>query len=298
MQKLFLEFNLLITLFSALNVIPIILHLTLTKFFVPKVSIEDRINKDRWNKLQSCDQYSVYAIMMFLCVITLGEHFSARQSVLSYAPTAFIKLGIDPTDVQQSVSITISIVRVICTGISLNIVDKLGRKSTLLMSNFIMILSSLLLIFIIYPSGFTDIKLNLVKYGDYCPYFRSVDSTGIFAFGAREQQMQLVNDDMMQIAQDAPPPFPMLPTPLSLIANDGVVYEKNLTPDVLAVISILVFEAAHALGPGTIMWILIVELMPTEHRLGTLTSIISLLWIFDFGLSTNLSIFTQRFSGK
>lgn len=89
----------------------------------------------------------------------------------------------------------------------------------------------------------------------------------------------------------SPPPFPMLPTPLSLVsptdgcADDG---DSGMAPAlrVIAVITLLLYEAAYALGLGTVTWVLLAEIFPASVRGRGMCAVTCLRWLADFIIPT------------
>lgn len=99
------------------------------------------------------------------------------------------------------------------------------------------------------------------------------------------------NDDIMNdldaplALPNSPPPYPMLPTPLSLISPElDLENESQLMPSmrIVAVINLLLYEAAYALGFGTLTWVLLSELFPASVHGRAMCAIICLRWLADF----------------
>lgn len=97
--------------------------------------------------------------------------------------------------------------------------------------------------------------------------------------------------NVTQINED-PPPFPMLPTPLSLVNNVEGCWNMEVNmimkiSTIFGVILLFLYEAAFTFGFGVLTWIVITELFPTSIRGRGICNLNLVHWLMDFYIPTN-----------
>ncbi|XP_017762302.1 PREDICTED: solute carrier family 2, facilitated glucose transporter member 10-like isoform X2 [Eufriesea mexicana] len=192
---------------------------------------------------------------------------------------------------QQEVTalISLGIVKVFSTMLSLVIVEKCGRRTALITSATIcMTTISLLSLLATIDRG--DDNLDIAN--NHCKNYH--------------------NDEMKihtVLPTGSPPPFPLLPTPLAITApspetwtqikasceTQNIAVSEGLTGGlrILAVITLLVYEAAYALGLGSVPLLNFTEVFPAAVR-GKCVSFVSIvIWITHIIATESVSAMTK-----
>ncbi|KAK2584660.1 hypothetical protein KPH14_007006 [Odynerus spinipes] len=207
-------------------------------------------------------------IMIFMLILQQG---TGREQVLYYATRLFTLLGICSNMAEVTASISLGIVKIFSTILSLVIVEKCGRRTALITSATIcMTTISLLSLLATIDRGSNNLDVG------------GTTLTGSYCKTVIEKNIQNV------IPIGSPPPFPLLPTPLAVIAstsetwtqtktsceNQDIIFPEGFTNGlhILAVTTLLVYEAAYTLGLGPVPLLNLSELFPVSVR-GTCASI-------------------------
>ncbi|KAG7205240.1 hypothetical protein KM043_018320 [Ampulex compressa] len=224
-------------------------------------------SKSGWNTV-----FETLAIMVFMLILQQG---TGRRQVLYYAPRLFALLGICSNVAEVTALISLGIVKVFSTALSLIIVERCGRRTALITSATIcMTTISLLSLLATIDRGDDTLEIVNIR----CKNHPSDDVKG--------QNI---------LPSGSPPPFPLLPTPLAVVAPSpetwtqikascemqNVALSEGLTGGlrILAVITLLVYEAAYALGLGPVPLLNLSEVFPAAVR-GKCVSFISIvIWI-------------------
>ncbi|XP_014599702.1 PREDICTED: solute carrier family 2, facilitated glucose transporter member 10-like isoform X1 [Polistes canadensis] len=201
--------------------------------------------------------FEMLSIMIFMMILQQG---TGREQVLYYAPRLFVLLGIRSNAAEVTALICLGIVKIFSTICSLVIVEKCGRRTALITSATIcMTTVSLLSLLATIDRG----NNNLDTEDTYCKLVAEEKIQSILPIGS-------------------PTPFPLLPTPLAVIEstpetwtqlkasceNQGAVFPEGLTNGlrILAVTTLLVYEAAYTLGLGPVPLLNLSELFPVSIR--------------------------------
>ncbi|KAL7291291.1 hypothetical protein TKK_0014894 [Trichogramma kaykai] len=249
---------------------------------VPRVPV-----KNSW-----CYVFETIIVMMIMLALRQG---TGRQQVLYYAPRLFALLGICSNITKVTSMIALGIVRVFSTILCLIVVEKCGRRTALITSaticmtsiSFLSLLATLdkgeeLLNFPNEPCSF----LPPSNFGtEYMIKMKSISPTG------------------------SPPPYPLLPTPLAMAIPNTETWtqvksscetQNIITSDglngglkILAVITLLVFESAYALGIGPVPLLTLSEVFPAAYRGRCVGFSVVLMWIVHITLSESIGSMTR-----
>jgi hypothetical protein len=103
-----------------------------------------------------------------------------------------------------------------------------------------------------------------------------------------------------------PPPFPLLPTPVSLVAADTYASESpwcslsvdtSLSPSLryLALFALLCYEIAYSFGLGPVTWLLLAEMFPASVKGRAVCLITSLHWFADLIIPATFTYFISKY---
>lgn len=168
------------------------------------------------------------------------------------------------------------------------IIDRLGHRTSLIMSSTITMICMALLALL----ASLDEPEHMYSFinNEHCHRIILSDSPAAITIPKYDVWLSEMSESNQELVHN-PPPYPMLPTPLSLISSDFVPcfeLQSSLIPTlrILAIITIFLHEAAYALGFGTLTWILLCELFPTSIRGRGICAFTCLQWIADFIIPT------------
>lgn len=238
-------------------------------------------SKSAWSTV-----FETLAIMVFLLILQQG---TGRRQVLYYAPRLFALLGICSNVAEITALISLGVVKVFSTVLSLIIVERCGRRTALITSATICMTTISLLSLLATIDRSDD---NLESINTRC-------------------KNHLVDDGKLEniMPTGSPPPFPLLPTPLAVVApspetwtqikssceTQNIVLSEGLTGGlrILAVITLLVYEAAYALGLGPVPLLNLTEVFPAAVR-GKCVSFVSIvIWITHIIATESVSTMTK-----
>ncbi|XP_066582558.1 solute carrier family 2, facilitated glucose transporter member 10-like [Prorops nasuta] len=226
-------------------------------------------------------------IMVFMLLLQEG---AGRQQVLYYAPRLFALLGICSNVANITALISLGVVRVFSTMLSLVIIEKCGRRTALITSATICMTTISLLSL-----------LATIDRGD--------DTLGYVSNCYTDEQTDL--KVFNSIPTGSPPPFPLLPTPLAAVAPSpetwtqiksscemqNVATSDGLTGGLrfLAIITLLVYEAAFALGLGPVPFLNLSEVFPAAYRGKCMSAAtcIAGVFVWSFHINSNESVVTM-----
>jgi hypothetical protein len=103
-----------------------------------------------------------------------------------------------------------------------------------------------------------------------------------------------------------PPPFPLLPTPVSLVADDAYAGASPLcsvpvnTADppplrYLALFAVICYEIAYSFGLGPLTWLLLTEIFPASVKGCGVYLTTSLHWFADLIIPANYTYFISKY---
>ncbi|XP_012274797.1 solute carrier family 2, facilitated glucose transporter member 10 [Orussus abietinus] len=225
---------------------------------------------------------NVLETLLIMAIVLILQQETGRQQVLYYAPRLFALLGICANVAQITAVIALGIVRVFSTILSLVVVERCGRRTALITSATIcMTAISLLSLLATLDRG--DETLSQINTQCMNSIKANYASNGI----------RMPGDSV--VPTGSPPPFPLLPTPLAVAApspetwtqvkasceTQNVITSEGLTGGlrILAVITLLVYEAAFALGLGPVPFLTLSEVFPATVRGKCVSFSVVILWI-------------------
>ncbi|KAL2748176.1 hypothetical protein V1477_003461 [Vespula maculifrons] len=213
--------------------------------------------------------FEILSIMVFMMIL---QQTTGREQVLYYAPRLFVLLGICSNTAEVTALISLGIVKIFSTILSLVIVEKCGRRTALITSATICMTTISLLSL-----------LATIDRGSY-----NIDIEDTHCKRIAEKNIQNI------IPIGSPPPFPLLPTPLAVIEstpetwtqikasceNQSVVFSEGFTNGlrILAVTTLLVYEAAYTLGLGPVPLLNLSEFFPVSIRGKCASFAITVMW--------------------
>ncbi|KOC62549.1 Solute carrier family 2, facilitated glucose transporter member 10 [Habropoda laboriosa] len=216
--------------------------------------------------------FETLTIMAFLLILQQG---TGKRQVLYYAPRLFALLGICSNVAEVTALISLGIVKVFSTMLSLIIVERCGRRTALITSATIC-MTTISLLSLLATTDRGDDNLDIVN--THCKNHHN-------------EEAKIHN----ALPTGSPPPFPLLPTPLAIIApspetwtqikasceTQNIIVSEGLTGGlrILAVITLLVYEAAYALGLGPVPLLNLTEVFPAAVRGKCISFVSIVIWI-------------------
>jgi hypothetical protein len=127
-----------------------------------------------------------------------------------------------------------------------------------------------------------------------------VPSSGSFHYAAG------VGMSSQLLPTGVPPPFPLLPTPVSLVADDtyaGVSPECSVSVDTLlspslrylALFALICYELAYSFGLGPVTWLLLTEMFPASIKGRAVSLAASLHWCADLFIPATITYFISKY---
>jgi hypothetical protein len=104
-----------------------------------------------------------------------------------------------------------------------------------------------------------------------------------------------------------PPPFPLLPTPVSLVADNAyvgaspwcpVLVNTSVSPPLryLALFAVICYETAYSFGLGPITWLLLTEIFPASVKGRAISLTTSLHWVTDLIIPATFTYFISKYN--
>ncbi|XP_076648651.1 solute carrier family 2, facilitated glucose transporter member 10 [Halictus rubicundus] len=230
-------------------------------------NVSKQPSKNAWHTI-----LETFTIMVFLLIFQQG---TGKRQVLYYAPRLFALLGICSNVAEITALISLGVVKVFSTMLSLIIVERCGRRTALITSATIC-MTTISLLSLLATIDRSDDNLDIVT--PHCKNFRN-----------EEVKVQIV------MPAGSPPPFPLLPTPLAMVApspetwtqvkssceTQNIIVSEGLTGGlrILAVITLLVYEAAYALGLGPVPLLNLIEVFPAAIRGKCISFLFIVIWV-------------------
>lgn len=208
--------------------------------------------------------------LMIAFFVAFFNQLSGINAILGYAPRIFGMTGID-TEASLFNSCLVTLVNLVFTLIGLRLIDKLGRRTLLYIGSFgyITSLGICAWAFSTYatPFGNAAAALDLQGATSYSQQVIDGDLTDPAAIKKAESKLAATLKDMR-----AEPvlelPASDDPTVLSAFADEQLASAKEASGSgaTIVLICILAFIAAHAIGQGAVIWVLISEIFPSRAR--------------------------------
>ncbi|XP_011497069.1 PREDICTED: solute carrier family 2, facilitated glucose transporter member 12-like [Ceratosolen solmsi marchali] len=238
-----------------------------------------------------CYVFEVLTIMIIMLSLSQG---TGRQQVLYYAPRLFALLGICTNIAKTTAMIALGIVRVFSTILCLIVIERCGRRTALITSATICMISASLLSL-----------LATLDRGDELLNF-SNESCNIIINNNLKNEL---TNKIKSISLTDSSPFPLLPTPLAISVPNteiwtqvkmscethNVITTDGLTTELktLAVITLLVFESAYTLGLGPVPLLTLNEIFPAVIRGKCIGFSIFILWLIHILLFESIEKMTK-----
>jgi hypothetical protein len=103
-----------------------------------------------------------------------------------------------------------------------------------------------------------------------------------------------------------PPPFPLLPTPVSLVADDAygggspwcpIPVNSSVSPPLryLALFAVICYETAYSFGLGPVTWLLLTEIFPASVKGRAVSLTASLHWFADLIIPATSTYFISKY---
>nr|CAD7577709.1 unnamed protein product [Timema californicum] len=236
-------------------------------------------------KRYSCAVGSSWETVFLALGLVFFQQFTGRFAVLRYAHGLFAVLGVCPETVATVTTITFSFVKVCAICLCVCVIDRLGRRPALIL-------------------GGTCMMTSLALIGVLCAMEES-HALGLLRPGVCDDHTPLPTGDGLHYSSGtglapmlptgAPPPFPLLPTPVPLVApqnceEEDIPIPSNLPPSLqyLALFTMLCYEVAYSFSLGPVTWLLLVEIFPAAVRGKSVSMVCTLYWLADLLVGTTL----------
>lgn len=233
--------------------------------------------------------YTIFETLTIMAFLLIFQQGTGKRQVLYYAPRLFALLGICSNVAEVTALISLAIVKVFSTMLSLIIVERCGRRTALITSATIcMTTISLLSLLATIDRG--DDNLDVMN--NHCKNYRN-----------EEVKIHTI------LPTGSPPPFPLLPTPLAIVPPSpetwtqikasceiqNIAVSDGLTDSlrILAVITLLVYEAAYALGLGPVPLLNLTEVFPAAVRGKCISFVSIVIWITYIIATESVSAMTK-----
>ncbi|XP_063238135.1 solute carrier family 2, facilitated glucose transporter member 10-like [Bacillus rossius redtenbacheri] len=206
---------------------------------------------------------SVLEVSALAAGLVLFQQLSGRFAVLDLARRLLTALGVCPEASATVTSVALGLVKVCAVCVSLSVVDRLGRRPVLLLGAVCMAVSLV-----------ATAVLSTLDMGP-------ATAEGELSFAAG------VPLAAPELPTGAPPPFPMLPTPLSLAVSSpqcrAAPLPLGLPPGAgyAALLALLCAEAAYCFSWWPVAWLLLAELFPAAVRGRSVAAAAALYWLLD-----------------
>ncbi|CAK9828759.1 Solute carrier family 2, facilitated glucose transporter member 10 [Anthophora retusa] len=219
--------------------------------------------------------YTIFETLTIMAFLLILQQSTGKRQVLYYAPRLFALLGICSNVAEVTALISLGIVKVFSTMLSLIIVERCGRRTALITSATIC-MTTISLLSLLATADRGDDNLDIVN--NHCKNHHNEEAKIHSA-----------------LPTGSPPPFPLLPTPLAIIApspetwtqikasceTQNIIVSEGLTGGlrILAVITLLVYEAAYALGLEPVPLLNLTEVFPAAVRGKCISFVSIVIWI-------------------
>ena len=223
-------------------------------------------------------------------LVAFFNQLSGINAILGYAPRIFGMTGVDTSASLFNASL-VTLVNLVFTFVGLALIDRLGRRTLLYIGSFgyIASLGICTWAFSAYAQPFSEAATAL-----------DVKSVNLVLSDtvATKEKFAAANDTLEQIRETT---GVYLSSPGSDLAAEAdsklsLAKEASGAGATIVLVSILAFIAAHAIGQGTVIWVLISEIFPQHARsfgqsIGSTTH-----WVFAALLTQFFVLATDAFS--
>lgn len=224
-----------------------------------------------------------YVIPFLLaCSVLACNQATGINSILSYAVLLFHEAGLSATQATQG-DLAVKIVNCVFTLVAFALVDRKGRKFLLVLGTggIVVSLFSAAMLFRSIESRSTNVKDEVqaaVRGGQLAVPVAAVRQAATiegstssytvsvsYTYGRGEKIVSVTNTDATAVIK-------IVPAPEDIPAASLIIIRARLTPTpppfigVSVLVSLSLFIACFAVGPGVVVWLTLSELMPTRIR--------------------------------
>ncbi|KAJ4430297.1 hypothetical protein ANN_22510 [Periplaneta americana] len=229
------------------------------------------------------------------------QQFSGRPTVLYYAPRVFMLVGVCPDAAFTVATIILNIIKVGAVSLSLCVVDKIGRRQCLIVGATCM-MTSIALLGMISSMEEGDVDLLFNSNLEPCQSIEMGETVPVLSSAGGFHYTAGVGMASPSLPTGMPPPFPLLPTPVSLVADDTYVGASPWCPEsidsslsssmrYLALFALICYEIAYSFGLGPVTWLLLTEVFPASVKGRAVALTTSLHWFADLITPATFSTF-------
>ncbi|XP_069687122.1 solute carrier family 2, facilitated glucose transporter member 10-like [Periplaneta americana] len=231
------------------------------------------------------------------------QQFSGRPTVLYYAPRVFMLVGVCPDAAFTVATIILNIIKVGAVSLSLCVVDKIGRRQSLIVGATCM-MTSIALLGMISSMEEGDVDLLFNSNLEPCQSIEMGETVPVLSSAGGFHYTAGVGMASPSLPTGMPPPFPLLPTPVSLVADDTYVGASPWCPEsidsslsssmrYLALFALICYEIAYSFGLGPVTWLLLTEVFPASVKGRAVALTTSLHWFADLITPATFSTFVS-----
>lgn len=189
--------------------------------------------------------------------------------------------------------------------LSVCLVDKIGRRQSLVVGATSM-MTSIAVLGLIFAMEESKVDLLFNPALEPCGNMEMGEMVPVLPSGGRFHYAAGAGMSSQLIPTGVPPPFPLLPTPVSLVAEDTyagvspqcpVSVDTPLSPSLryLALLALICYEMAYSFGLGPVTWLLLTEMFPASVK-GRAVSLTSLLhWCADLIIPSTVTYFISKY---
>lgn len=229
------------------------------------------------------------------------QQFSGRPVVLYFAPRVFHLVGVCPDTAFTAAAISLNIIKVGAVCLSVCLVDKIGRRPSLIVGATSM-MTSIAVLGLIFAVGESEVDLLFNRALEPCGSMEMGEMVPILPSGGSFHYAAGAGMPSQLVPTGVPPPFPLLPTPVSLVADDTyagvspwcpVSVDTPLSPSLryLALFALICYEIAYSFGLGPVTWLLLTEMFPASVKGRAVSLTASLHWCADLIIPATLTYF-------
>ncbi|XP_021925007.1 solute carrier family 2, facilitated glucose transporter member 10-like isoform X2 [Zootermopsis nevadensis] len=234
------------------------------------------------------------------------QQFSGRPAALYYAPRVFLLLGVCPDATFTVAAIILNVIKVGAVSLSLCVVDKIGRRPSLIVGVTCM-MTSIALLGLISAMEENEVDLSLNPAVKPCGNMEMGESVPVLPSGRSYHYAAGIGMSSPLLPTGVPPPFPLLPTPVSLVGGDPYASESpwcpvsvdtSLSPSLryLALFALICYEIAYSFGFGPVTWLLLTEIFPASVKGRAVSLTTSLHWFADLIIPATFTYFISAIS--
>jgi len=190
-------------------------------------------------------------------------------------------------------------------SLSLCVVDKIGRRPSLIVGITCM-MTSIALLSLISAMEESEVDLLHNPILEPCGSMDMGESVPVAPSGRDFHYATGTGISSPLLPTGVSPPFPLLPTPVSLVADDTyasvspwcpISVDTSLSPSLryLALFALICYEIAYSFGLGPITWLLLTEMFPASVKGRAVSLTTSLHWFADLIIPAIFTYFISKY---